>query len=315
MNKKNYTTWFQHDSNAMNNRNLKALRSAYGMEGIGCWWTLQEILSTQPGYQLDISNEYAINELADDLRMDAGYVERYVNDCVNKFHLLQCDDTHLWCPVLTASLEPLDEKRARQSERGKKGAAVTNAKKKSAQATETGAKGSAQAKHFSTQNKTEQNKTEQNNTIQHNYPAGNDDKESLETKIVPVVNPSDAPADLDVLLQRVLADDIHFCSYHIRPGALKDKPALQGWLLAFNKWLRYGGEHIRNEHSYRIHFKNWLLRQDLRRNPAAYDPVTDSTAFKPKAAIPLEMPRKTAKEVLAQQAIDDEIMLRKLRSM
>lgn len=311
MNKKNYTTWFQHDSNAMNNRNLKALRSAYGMEGIGCWWTLQEILSTQPGYKLDISNEYAINELADDLRMDAAYVERYVNDCVNKFHLLQCDDTHLWCPALTEAMTPLDEKRAFLSACGKKGAD----KKKKLKAEENTRVAEGSLDVLEAQNKTEQNKTEQNKTIQNNYPGGNNDKESLETKIVPVTNPGDAPADLDVLLQRVLADDIHFCSYHIRPGALKDKPALQGWLLAFNKWLRYGGEHIRNEHSYRIHFKNWLLRQDLRKNPAAYDPVADSTAYKPKAAIPLEMPRKTAKEVLAQQAIDDEIMLRKLRSM
>jgi len=309
MKKKNYTTWFQHDSNAMNNRNLKAMRSVYGMEGVGCWWTLQEILSTQPNYKLDISTEYAFNELADDLRLDAGYVERYINDCVNKFHLLVCDDTHLWSPALIEAMIPLDEKRSFLSDCGKKGAEKKKEKKLKANENERVAEGRLDV--LEAQNKTEQNKTEQ-----HNYPEGNISTPWVDNTMAIPIPRNDGLADITLLMQRVLTDDIHFCSYHIRPGALKDKQALEGWLQAFNKWLRYGGEHIRNENSYRVHFKNWIVRQDLRKNPAAYDPVTDTTApYKQKNNIPLEMPRKTAQQALAEREAAEQEMLRKLKSM
>lgn len=313
MKKKNYTTWFQHDSNAMNNRNLKAMRSVYSMEGIGCWWTLQEILSTQPGYKLDISTEYAMNELADDLRLDAAYVERYINDCVNKFHLLECDDTHLWSPSLIEAMVPLDEKREVLSERGKRGGQASGVTRRNkAQVQLSATNDEAQVEENEAQNKTEQNKTEQNN-----YPEGNSTTVSLvDNTIALPAHRNDGPTDIALLTQRVLNDDIHFCSYHIRPGGLKDKHELEAWLNAFNKWLRYGGEHIRNENSYRVHFKNWIVRQDLRKNPATYDPVTDTTApWKGKANIPLEMPKKTPQQLLAEQAAYEEELTKRLNAM
>jgi hypothetical protein len=295
MNKKNYTTWFQHDSNAMNNRNLKAMRSVYGMEGVGCWWTLQEILSTQPGYKLNISDEYAMSNLAGDLGCEYDLTERFINDCINKFHLLQCDETHLWSPELIQSMQPLEEKRAVLSEKGKKGAKAMH-EKRLAQATDVDDTGIAQASKNMTKKSKEEKSKEKNN-----YPEGNINTPLVDNTMPIPIPRNDGLADIALLMQRVLTDDIHFCSYHIRPGALKDKQALEGWLTAFNKWLRYGGEHIRNENSYRVHFKNWIVRQDLRKNPLTYDPVTDTTTPYKKANIPLEMPRKTAQQALAER--------------
>jgi hypothetical protein len=246
------------------------------------------------------------------MRCELAYLEKFINDCVRKFHLLECDETHLWCPALILLMQPLEEKRAVLSANGKKGAAITNNKKKSAGLNEEVGKAAAGLNIFSTEKSKEEKSKEKKI-----YPEGNStDSFSADNNIALPQPLHNGLTDIAVLTQRVLADDIHFCSYHIRPGGLKDKPALEGWLLAFNKWLRYGGEHIRNENSYRIHFKNWIVRQDLRKDPSRYDPVTDTTTpCKPKGSIPLEMPKKTAQQILAEQKAYEEELIRKLKTM
>lgn len=308
MNKK-FNNYFPHETNPRTNRNLKALFTAYGAEGYGNWWILQEILCQQPGYKLDITQEYAYNELADDMRCEPAYLETFINDCVRKFHLLECDETHLWCPALILLMQPLEEKRAVLSANGKKGAEAKH--KKLANAKENDSPAKALPTNFIAEKSKEEKSKEKKI-----YPGGNStDSFSADNNIAlpqPLYN---GLTDIALLTQRVLADDIHFCSYHIRPGGLKDKAALEGWLLAFNKWLRYGGEHIRNENSYRVHFKNWIVRQDLRKDPARYDPVTDTTAYKPKGSIPLEMPRQTAEQAIAEREAAKQEIIRKMKTM
>jgi hypothetical protein len=307
MNKK-FNNYFPHECNPRNNRDLKALFTQYKAEGYGYWWILQEILSVQPNYKLDISDEYAYNELADDMRCDVGYLEGFINDCVNKFHLLECDEQYLWSPQLVVYMQPLEERRARQSEGGKKGSAITNAKKKSGKLNESVELVASNLEDFSTKKSKEEKSKEEYNTP-------SEDSNISSATVIPITPRNDGLMDIDLLLKRVIADDIHFCVYFIRPGCLENKEQLNTWLHAFNKWLRYGGEHIRNEHAYRLHFKNWLARQDLRKDPARYDPVTDTTTtLKPRMSIPLEMKRKTAAEVLAEQRREEEEMLRKLKA-
>ncbi|MFN4247567.1 MAG: Lin1244/Lin1753 domain-containing protein [Flavipsychrobacter sp.] len=280
---KKFTPWFPHETNPRSNRKLKALFNTYGGTGYGYWWILQEILCSQPEYKLDITDEFAYTELADDMRCEYDFLERFIKDCINKFHLLQCDDTHLWCPALIDVMQPLEEKRASLSERGKKGAAVTNAKK-SAQATTENGTSEIKRGEKSAEKKREENRTEEKSreeVVLHNTSNTATPAATLHNAIATeqhVNNNTPLPfASLDDLKERALTDTVHFVPIHLRPGRIQTEAHLPLWLDAFNKWLRYGGEHVKSERDYRFHFNNWIQRQDMSKNPEHYNPLTDNT--------------------------------------
>lgn len=306
---KKFTPWFPHETNPRSNRKLKALFNTYGGAGYGYWWILQEILCSQPEYKLDITDEFAYTELADDMRCDYVFLEKFINDCINKFHLLQCDDTHLWCPTLTDALRPLEDKRASLSERGKKGAAVTNAKK-SAQATTENGTSEIKRGEKSAEKKREENKTEEKSreeVVLHNTSNNTTPAATLHNAIATeqyVNNNTPLPyASLADLKERALADTIHFVPIHLRPGRIQQAAHLPLWLDAFNKWLQYGGEHVKSERDYRFHFNNWIQRQDMSKNPEHYNPLTDNTPQRGKykgKQLPPAPTYTSAKEALRQ---------------
>lgn len=312
---KKFTPWFPHETNPRSNRKLKALFNTYGGAGYGYWWILQEILCSQPGYKLDITDEFAYTELADDMRCDYAYLEKFISDCVNKFHLLQNDDTHLWCPVLIETLQPLEEKRAVLSERGKKGAKVTNAKK-SAQATNVVGTSEIKRPLESAEKKTEENKTVEKSRVEDNTITTTSSPSVINLK---VGNQQPLPyASLDDLKQRALADTVHFVPVHLRAGRIADAAQLPLWLDAFNKWLRYGGDHVKNERDYRLHFNNWLKMQDLTQNPAHYNPLTDNKAIaayrqRGRPMLPSPPPLTPIDEALRLQREENERALKRLR--
>ncbi|MBS1771467.1 MAG: DUF4373 domain-containing protein [Bacteroidetes bacterium] len=312
MKKKNYTNWFPHEPNPENNRQLKAMRTAYGMQGYGCWWVLQEILSTQPGYKLDISHEYAMNDLADDMRMDAAFTEQFINDCVTKFKLLECDDTHLWCPYLMALLQPLEEKRAFLSECGKKGVEKKKEKKLKAEENERVAEGVLDV--LEAQNKTKENKTEEKKTTENNNAV--DDDTSVNTKTIitntQTILPANPYADMTLMMQRALSDNEF--TYITMQSFGVDAEKLQLWMEAFNRKLAFEADTIKNDKEYRRHFTNWLKYRNVKQeDPNTYTPVTTGLPpGKQKAAVvPLEMPRKNVKTLLEERRLEEEEWLKK----
>lgn len=279
---KKFTPWFPHETNPRSNRKLKALFNTYGGAGYGYWWILQEILCSQPGYRLDITEEFAYTELADDMRCEYDYLEKFINDCINKFHLLECDDTHLWCPTLSDALQPLEEKRAFLSECGKKGVEKKREKKLKAKENAREAEGGLNV--LEAEKKREENKIKENSReeeVLHNTSNTTTPSATLHNAIATeqyVNNNTPLPyASLDDLKERAMADTIHFVPIHLRPGRIQQEAHLPLWLDAFNKWLRYGGEHVKSERDYRFHFNNWLQRQDMSKNPEHYNPLTDNT--------------------------------------
>ena len=284
---KKFTPWFPHETNPRSNRKLKALFNTYGGAGYGYWWILQEILCSQPEYKLDITDEFAYTELADDMRCAYDFLERFINDCINKFHLLQCDDTHLWCPTLTDALRPLEEKRAYLSECGKKGAEKKKEKKLKAKENVREAEGGLDV--LEAEKKREEKRTEEKSreeVVLHNTSNTATPAATLHNAIATeqhVNNNTPLPfATLDELKLRALADTVHFVPIHLRPGRIQTEAHLPLWLDAFNKWLRYGGEHVKSERDYRFHFNNWIQRQDMSKNPEHYNPLTDNTAQRGK---------------------------------
>lgn len=291
-----YKFWFPHSSNPLEHRGLNSMFRKYKAQGYGMWWRLNEILATQPDYKMDITNEEVFHELADDMRCDVETLLSFIDDCVNKFKLLKKNAINIWSPLLVTDMKPLEERRSQLSVRGRKGAEVMHAKRK-AKAMQDDATAMAQAE----ENMAEKSREEKSREEQSRVDDSKEEKENLPTPEVAetiVAEPTPTPylpfATLEQLRDRALADEFHFTALYVAQKQVPDADTLRQWLDAFHRWLRYCGEHVKNEKDYRTHFKNWFAKQDKKTPPARYDPV-------PRA---INLPAaKSAQELLAEQSM------------
>ncbi|PVD50806.1 hypothetical protein DC498_17695 [Terrimonas sp.] len=127
--------WFKHDSNASADPKMVALVAQYGMAGKGMYWTLIEILREQENYRYNIAQKFAYASLADALKLKTDDCKNFINDLVNEFELLKSDGESIWSDSLLRRMSEWDTKKMALSERGRRGAVATNAKK-AAQANE-----------------------------------------------------------------------------------------------------------------------------------------------------------------------------------
>lgn len=137
---KKESQWFSHDCDAADDPKLVALIAQYGMAGYGQWWRLVETLrkARSDGYKLKTNTKFAYAALAKTLMCSVDEVKDYIYNCIEEFELLKTDGEYIWSDSLIDRMAPMDEKKQSLSERGRKGAEVTNAKKSaqaSAQAT------------------------------------------------------------------------------------------------------------------------------------------------------------------------------------
>lgn len=163
--------WFPHDSNASSDPKMVALVSVYGMAGKGQYWTIIELLREQEGYRYSIEKKFSMSSLADVLKIKLDECEKFIDDLVGHFELLQRNENSIWSDSLLRRMEVWDEKKRKLSERGKAGAAATNAKK-SAQADQTPGTSEAKAKEMSgnyRENITEQNITGERENGTHSH--------------------------------------------------------------------------------------------------------------------------------------------------
>lgn len=114
-----------------------ALEQVYGFEGYGRYVRLWEFLRMQPEYRLDINQKFSWSSLSQILKTNIADCKRFIDDCIKEFDLVATDDQYIWCQELKDRMTFWDDRKRVLSERGRKGAEVTNKKKaeKSAQAT------------------------------------------------------------------------------------------------------------------------------------------------------------------------------------
>lgn len=78
---------------------------------------------------------------------------------------------------------------------------------------------------------------------------------------------------LELLRSKALADGQRFVFPYVSTGRM-NKEQLGDWLTAFNSWLEYTGETIKEERDYRRHFAAWFKhRNPQKENPKLYNPV------------------------------------------
>jgi len=110
--------WFPHDANAHGDKALIRLRRKFGYASDGMFWLLIELLrnENENDYELPL---YSIDDLIYEHRLDNEIIKAMFEGGENS--LLKKNDTMFWSDSLKRRMRPLDEKRRRLSEAGKKG--------------------------------------------------------------------------------------------------------------------------------------------------------------------------------------------------
>lgn len=111
------SSYFSHDSNARRDPKILALRSAYGMEGYGWYWTIIEMFREQPGFRLQLNSKYAFKAIAMELECDEERAKDFIKDCIEEFHLFETDGHSFWSNSLLRRMEMKEERsnRARRA--------------------------------------------------------------------------------------------------------------------------------------------------------------------------------------------------------
>ena len=147
--------WLQHDSNARNDLKMVKLRKACGLEGVGLFWCVVEMLREANGYKLPIED---IESICYDLRTDEKVFEKLFES-----GLLVKKNKIFFSESLLKRMERLDEIKNKRSESGRIGGQI-KASKCLANAKQVLSKSEANLKQnlaITLHNSTEQDSTEQ----------------------------------------------------------------------------------------------------------------------------------------------------------
>ncbi len=98
--------YFSHDSNAMTDPKILALRCDYGMEGYGTYWAIVEMFRNQDDYKLALGKTtYKSLKMLCSTSFD---IEKFILDCI-EYGLFVCDKTHFWSESLIKRMAKKDE--------------------------------------------------------------------------------------------------------------------------------------------------------------------------------------------------------------
>lgn len=101
--------YFSHDANARNDPKILAMRSIYGAAGYGWFWIIVEMLREQDNYRLPL-DKYTGNALAMQMQCTPEEARKFIEDCINEFHLFASDGEYFWSDSLCRRMAQYDAK-------------------------------------------------------------------------------------------------------------------------------------------------------------------------------------------------------------
>lgn len=81
------TNWFPHDIDSHSDLKTVAMVGEYGAAGYGLYWYVVELIHADPDVCLPFK-PYVFIGIAHEFKMEAEQVEKWVNDCIDKYELL-----------------------------------------------------------------------------------------------------------------------------------------------------------------------------------------------------------------------------------
>ena len=109
--------YFSHDSNARNDLKIKALVKKYGWSGYGYYWVIIENLRESDNYKLPFK-DYVLDALAEEFNVSSTDVQQFIDDCINKYDLLEKEDGCFYSNSLKRRMKIKDNKREQARQAG-----------------------------------------------------------------------------------------------------------------------------------------------------------------------------------------------------
>jgi uncharacterized phage protein (TIGR02220 family) len=120
------TYYFSHDTNASRDEKILFMRVDYGWEGYGWYWAIVETMAEANNYKLKFKNgnpnRVAIAGLSLCHNIPIEELEKFIDDCINKYGLFDTDEEYFWSKTLLKRLSIRDEKSNKLRDAGIKGA-------------------------------------------------------------------------------------------------------------------------------------------------------------------------------------------------
>lgn len=105
--------YFSHDSNARNDTKILSMRCDYGLEGYGMYWIIVEVLRDETNYELKLDKS-TYRALAMQMHCTVEQVEKFINDCIDEYHLFESDDGYFWAESLLRRMERVESIREKR---------------------------------------------------------------------------------------------------------------------------------------------------------------------------------------------------------
>jgi hypothetical protein len=121
--------YFQHDANARHDPKLLMLNKECGMEGIGRWWCLVEILREQEDYAFDISEKHNLKALRYELNFENDEALTAFLDTLVELCLIRRFDGKIISHALMKRMQRLDAVREQNAERARKAGLASGEKR------------------------------------------------------------------------------------------------------------------------------------------------------------------------------------------
>lgn len=102
--------YFSHDSNARHDPKITAMRSVYGIEGVGRFWVLVEMMREADAFKLSLTGKYVWNAYAKQMecKSDADAMQ-FINDCIEEFDLFASDGQFFWSRSLLRRMDKKEQ--------------------------------------------------------------------------------------------------------------------------------------------------------------------------------------------------------------
>lgn len=113
--------YFSHDSNARNDPKILMLRADYGMEGLGFYWCLIEIMAEQADYKININDSRQVKAFALHLNSKTEFLLKLIEDCASEYGLFKNDNGLIYSESLLRRMQLKDAIREKRKKAGKKG--------------------------------------------------------------------------------------------------------------------------------------------------------------------------------------------------
>jgi len=238
--------YFSHDSNARNDPKILMLRADYGMEGLGFYWCLIEIMAEQADYKINTNDSKQIKAFALHLNSKTEFLLELIENCVSEYgdktngYLFKKDkDGFIYSESLLRRMQLKDAIREKRKQAGKKGgkAKANSSSNEQANAKQEPSKDEASEKQVSSNEKEKKGKEKEN------------EKES-KRKINHLLPEDWTPSERHkvVLRDKGLSENL------LEPFIEKQFKKMKAWSIE-------GGNKRKN---WDLTFDNWLENSDIR---------------------------------------------------